>query len=144
MYLTFTMPLISIPLIPIEIRWYNILDSARPEASNWTELDIAYVSGRKDGIAVRETAIKVAFKSDHAIEMFGEDNPADSIEINGVTYYGKTVPGVDKDTPHVLTALQVGMRAVHLKQLQEARNQAKVITLSDPPSDEPGAEPAAA
>lgn len=126
------MPQLS--LGPIELRAYNIFDSERPEASNWTELGLAFVTGRKDGVAIRETAVKVGFKSDHAIEMFGEDNPNDSIEINGKTYYGKVVPSMDKDKPYVLTALQVGTRAVHLKQLQEARKQAKVINITDAPS----------
>lgn len=126
------MPQIS--LGPIEFRAFTSYDSDYPERSNWTELEFAFVTGRKDGIAVRETAIKAGFKSDHVIDMFGEDNPNDSVEINGTTYYGKTMPSMDKGKPYYLSALQVGTRAVHNKQLQEARKQAKVINITEAPS----------
>jgi hypothetical protein len=129
------MPQISIG--PFEFRAFSVYDSDYPERANWTELEFAFVTGRKDGIAVRETAIKAGFKSDHIIETFGEDNPMDSIDINGTTYYGKVIPSMDKDKPYFLSALQVGTRAVYLKQLQEARKQAKVIHLSSPPNDLP-------
>lgn len=128
------MPQISIPFIPIELRIYNIVDSANPEKSNWTEATLAFVTGRKDGIAVRETAFKAGFKSDHAIEMFGEEDPTDSIEIDGVTYFGKIVQSTEKGKPHRLSALQVGTRAVQLKQLREASKQAKVVNITDAPS----------
>ena len=127
------MPQISLPLIPIELRWYSILDSTNPEKSNWTEAVAAFVTGRKDGISVRETAVKVGFKSDHAIEMFGEDDPSESIEINGVTYFAKVVQSPEEGKPYRLSALQVGTRAVQLKQLQEAKKQSKVINITDAP-----------
>lgn len=128
------MPIISVPFIPVEFRIYNTFDSENPEKSNWTEITAAFVTGRKDGIAVRETALKGGFKSDHAIEMFGEEDPTDSIEINGVTYFGKIVQSTEKGKPHRLSALQVGTRAVQLKQLQEARKRAKVVNITDAPS----------
>jgi hypothetical protein len=128
------MPQISLPLVPIELRWYNILDSDNSEKSNWTEATLALVTGRKDGIAVRETAFKVGFKSDHAIEMFGEDDPSESVEINGVTYFAKIVQSPEEGKPYRLSALQVGMRACQLKQLQDAKKKAKVINITDAPS----------
>lgn len=124
----------EIILGPLELRFGSIHDSSNPQKSNWTEVEFAFVTGRRDGISIRETAFKGGFKSDHAIEMFGEDDPTDSIEINGVTYFGKIVPSTDKAHPHRLTALQVGTRACQLKQLREAKKQAKVVPINAAPA----------
>lgn len=104
--------------------------------NNWSTAELAFVSAKKNGLAQRETAIKTGFKSEHLIEVFGEDNPADTVKVGDVTYAGKVVPGLDGEQ-HVITAEQVAARA----------QRAEAIRAADKAGDKPvavDATPAAA
>ena len=75
--------------------------------SNWSELDLGFTTNRNAGMASRETAIRLGFKSDHLLELTGQSNPHDTY----ITPAGNTVYGVINITPggavHVLTAQQI-------------------------------------
>lgn len=96
---------------PFELRCYS--------GSNWSNLELAFVTARKGGCSQRETAVKTGFKSEHLIEVFGEDNPADTLKVGDVTYTGKVVPGFDGEQ-HVITAEQVAARAQRAEAIRAA------------------------
>lgn len=98
---------------PFELRFYS--------GTGWSTAEAAFVTARKGGAAQRETAIRTAFKSEHLTELCGEDNPHDTAVVDGVTYTGKTVSGLDKDNPHVITADQVAARAIRNQKLRAAQ-----------------------
>lgn len=101
-----------VTLGPIEFRLAS--------GNNWSTAELALVSGRKGGLAQRETAVRAAFKSEHLLELAAEDNPQDAVTIDGVTYTGKKADGIDADSPHVLSAQQVAARAIRNQRLREA------------------------
>lgn len=61
----------------------------------WTHFGAAWVTGRNQGLAYRETAIEGGFRSDHITEGVGRDNPADVFECpeTGTPVFGKIVQG---------------------------------------------------
>lgn len=118
----------KISLGPIDIRFYS--------GQNWSNLEFAFVTARKGGMAQRETAVKTGFKSDHLLEVFGEDNPTDTLKVGDTTYTGKVVAGIDGDK-HVITAEQVAARVQRTEALKAAE---KAV---DRPADD-GSTPAAA
>lgn len=92
---------------PIALRFYS--------GDNWTHAEAAWVTNRNGGKARRETAIRAGFKSEHAIDMIGKDNPADKFTCpdTGTVYYGKLV-----STPagiYVVSAADVYTKALYTK-----------------------------
>jgi len=74
---------------------------------NWSQFDLAYTTNRNAGMAARESAIRVGFKSEHLLAFTGTDNANDTYKTpEGDTVYGKVsiTPG---GAVHVLTAQQV-------------------------------------
>jgi hypothetical protein len=103
---------------PIDIRYFS--------GSNWSNLELALVTARKAGQAQRETTIRTSFKSDHLVELLGEDDPTDQyIAPGGEIYYGKTFAGVDGDT-HSLSAEQVYAGQLRKQALKEAVKQTRI------------------
>jgi hypothetical protein len=80
--------------------------------SNWSHLEIGFATGTKAGGAERFTGITGGFRSDHLLEAFGDENTQDVCTVNGRTYHGRIVQGVDGED-HILTALEVAARAQH-------------------------------
>ena len=125
------MPILSFG--PFEFRLFSgdtaILDpkaNAQPDRTgNWTDLEFAFVTDRSEaGFATRETALRTGFKSEHLLELAGEDDTSDTKVVNGTTYNGKRSTGFDgKD--YVLSAEQIAARAEFRKAMRESRNQAK-------------------
>lgn len=115
------MPFLSIG--PIDLRYYS--------GQNWSNLEIAWVTARKAGYASRETAIRIGGKSEHILEVFGEENPADTLTVNGTTYTGRVAAGAD-GVVHSLSAAQVAARAQRIaamrRGLLEAQRAAVLIT----------------
>jgi len=113
-----TMPIIAFG--PFEIR----LNSGTTGV-NWTDTELAFVTGRNGaGFATRETALRAGFKSEHLLELAGEDDTNDTKVVNGATYHGKRSTGFDgKD--YVLSAEQIAARAEYRKAMRESQNQAK-------------------
>jgi hypothetical protein len=73
---------------------------------NWSHLELAIASNPKGGMARRETAVRLGFKSEHLIQMQGKDNPNDSL----ATPEGNIVFGKVSVTPagvFVLSAQEV-------------------------------------
>jgi len=74
---------------------------------NWSQVDLAWTTNRDAGMASRETAVRLGFKSEHLLAFAGTDNANDTY----VTPEGNTVYGKVSITPggavHVLTAQQV-------------------------------------
>lgn len=74
---------------------------------NWSQIDLAYATNRNAGMAARETAVRLGFKSDHLLAFTGTDNANDTyVTPEGDIVYGKVAitPG---GAVHVLTAQQV-------------------------------------
>lgn len=88
---------------------------------NWTEVDFAFVTDRtKSGWATRETAIRTGFKSEHLLELTGEEDPTDTVTIDGTTYCGRVAKGIDGQV-HRLSAKHVATKAAYRKALKEAK-----------------------
>lgn len=137
------MPILS--LGPIELRFYSgdtaILDPANQgtPTNGWTNLELAFVTGRDNaGFSTRETAIKTGFKSDHLLEMTGEEDTSDTVVVNGTTYHGRLARGLDGRN-HVLTARQVAAKTEAAKALKESKRlaaqAAKFAAGEDPTAD---------
>lgn len=101
--------------IPVQLHAYS--------GDNWSHFKVSFVGGRNEDGTQRETALQAGFKSDHLVELVGEENAADKAVVNGVTYFGRTVRGIDGDI-HQLSALQVAARCEHQKALKQARKTA--------------------
>lgn len=112
------MPIIS--LGPIEFRFLS-----GKNGLNWSDAELAFVTDRNEaGLSTRETALRAGFKSEHLLELAGEDNTADETVLNGTTYHGKRSPGLDGQD-HILSSQQVAARAEYIKAMRESRNQAR-------------------
>ena len=91
---------------------------------NWSLFDLAFTSNKNAGMAARETAIRLGFKSEHLLALAGTDNANDTY----VTPAGDTVYGKVSITPggavHVLTAQQVYAETVRAKATQAGLKEA--------------------
>lgn len=121
----------KLTLGPLDFRLYS--------GSNWTNFEFAFVTARKGGMAQRETAGRLGFKSDHLVEVLGEDDPTDVFTApDGTTYFGKVAAGFDGDVHNISarSAYARKQRADALRQGQKAAESAgKVIDItgnSDP------------
>lgn len=102
------MPQLSIG--PIDIRLFG--------GENWTNVELAFVTARDAGPASRETTLRAGFKSEHLLEAFGEDDPADALNIDGTTYVGKATKGPD-GVKHTLSAVQVAARVERAQAMRQ-------------------------
>lgn len=118
----------KLSLGPLELRFHS--------GGNWTNLDVAFVSARKGGMAQREEALRLGFKSETAIEVFGQESTKNAyMAPDGTVYFGKTVTGIDGQDHH-LTGEQVYVR----RSRQEALNQVeRAIANNDQGSQAPAA-----
>jgi hypothetical protein len=92
--------------------------------SNWSHLEVGYVSNRDCGLARRESAITIGFKSEHALELFSVENPADRyIAPDGTVTHGRIC--VQGSRTYALSAEQVFSAALHKRALQAARQRAR-------------------
>ena len=110
---------------PIDVRFYAGL--------NWSNLELAWVTARKQGCAQRETTLRCSFKSEHLLDIAGTSNPNDKLAINGTIYYGRRLTGID-GAFHSLTASQVAARALRIQAMQQGlqlANQAAVTITGD-------------
>jgi hypothetical protein len=111
---------------------------------NWTHLQAGWVTNRYGGAARRETAISAGFKSEHAIEMAGKDNPADKFTCpdTGKEYFGKLI-----QTPtgvYVLSAQEVYTKALYTQAVKAGLNAAEAATTRVETVDVQVQEPVAA
>lgn len=119
----------SIPFTPIEFHAYS--------GNGWSTAKLAIVTGKNGGEdAQRETAIKAGFKSEHALEMFGDVNRDDKYELNGETFYGRKSSGLSGD--HTLSAKQIARRKVFVEKLRACQERMQSIDVNTA-GDEPAA-----
>lgn len=112
---------------PIALRLYS--------GKNWTYAEAAWVTNRNGGKARRETAINAGFKSEHAIDMLGRDNPADKFVCpdTGKEYFGKIV-----STPtgvYAVSAADVYTKAIYQEAVKKGLHQAEAATANVEPVD---------
>lgn len=115
---------------PLSFRFYS--------GHNWTHAEVAFVTNRNGGMARRETAAHVGFKSEHLIDAIGKENPADTFECpdTGTLFFGKIV-----QTPtgvYAVTAKEVYTKALYERACKQGLSQAEQATTQ---IDNPGAEP---
>lgn len=111
----------NIHLGPFALRYFG-------EGGLWTSLEIAVISNRHCGLARRESAFRFSFKSEHCIEAFGLQNPADAFTAaDGSVTYGRIV--IHRGHAYALTAEQV-YTANLLRQARQAARQAADAGLS--------------
>jgi hypothetical protein len=129
----------KLSLGPIDIRFYS--------GQNWSTFEVGLVTARKAGMAQRETALRTSFKSDHLLEVFGEEDPTDQITTpDGEVFCGRVTPGIDGDA-HVIPAEAVYAAHLRRQALREAAKVAKAAaftTVSSNGSNGNKAEPVAA
>jgi hypothetical protein len=115
---------------PLSFRLYS--------GENWTHAEVAFVTNRNGGMARRETAAHVGFKSEHLLDAVGKQNMADSFEDpdTGTLHFGKIV-----QTPtgvYTISAKEVYTRALYERACKQGLNQAEQATAQ---IENPGAEP---
>jgi len=107
----------NIHLGPFALRYFG-------EAGVWSSLELAYVSNRHCGLARRESALRFSFKSEHCIEAFGLENPADVFTADdGSVTYGRIV--IHRGNASVLSAEQIYTANLLRKARQAARKVAE-------------------
>lgn len=91
--------------------------------SNWTHLELGVATCPDGGLARRETALSVGLKSEHALEVFSAENPADRyIAPDGSITYGRIC--VQGRRTYALSAEQIYTAALHQRTLRAARERA--------------------
>lgn len=124
----------DLDLGPLSLRFYS--------GKNWTHAEAAWVSNRNGGKARRETAIRAGFKSEHAIDMIGRDNPADEFvcPTTGQKFFGKIV-----STPsgvYAISAKDVYTKSLYTKACKEGLQAAESATAQILPLAAPDAQAA--
>jgi len=116
---------------------------------NWTHLELGVVTHPNGGLARRESAVQVGFKSEHALERFSVDNTADRfIAPDGSITYGRIC--VQGTNTYSLSAEQIYTARLMERTLRAARQQAEsqaqqeLATAAIPPIDITAAGAAAA
>ena len=106
----------DINLGPAFLRFYS--------GSNWSHFELGLATNPHGGLARRESAIALGFKSEHALEVFSVDNPADRhIAPDGTITYGRIC--VQGKRTYSLSAEQVFSAALHKRTLRAARERAE-------------------
>jgi len=105
---------------PLAIRQFS--------GDNWSHLEVAFRTNGKGGMAARETAVQVGFKSEHLIQTIGKDNPNDKY----ITPEGNVVFGKISITPgggvHVISAAEIFAAGIHQKTIQDGLAKAAQLT----------------
>jgi len=105
---------------PLAIRQFS--------GDNWSHLEVAFRTNGKGGMAARETAVQVGFKSEHLIQTVGKDNPNDKY----VTPEGNVVFGKISITPgggvHVISAAEIYAAGIHQRTIQDGLAKAAKLT----------------
>jgi hypothetical protein len=131
MFLLFPFPITSIPMADAFFKQLDLGPfSARiGGGQGWSQLDLSFWTNRNAGMAARETAVRLGFKSDHLLALTGKKNPNDSY----VTPEGETVYGRISITPggavHVLSAAQVYAEQVRRNAISGAIDAAGSISV---------------
>jgi hypothetical protein len=106
----------DINLGPAFLRFYS--------GSNWSHLELGVATNPNGTLARRESAIAVGFKSEHALEVFSVENPADRyIAPDGTITHGRIC--VQGKRTYSLSAEQVFSAALHKRTLRAARERAE-------------------
>jgi hypothetical protein len=92
--------------------------------SNWTRVELGFATNRNGGLARRESALSLGFKSEHALEVFSVENPADRfVAPDGTITHGRIC--VQGSRTYTLSAEQVFTAALHKRTLRAARQRAE-------------------
>ena len=106
----------DINLGPAFLRFYS--------GSNWSHFELGVATNPHGGLARRESAIAVGFKSEHALEVFSVENQADRyLAPDGTITYGRIC--VQGKRTYSLSAEQVFSAALHKRTLRAAREHAE-------------------
>ena len=100
---------------PVEVRFFS--------GQNWSNLELAWITARKQGLAQRETTLRCAFRSEHLLDIAGTENHDDALTVNGTTYFGRYSQGAD-GVIHALSAAQVAARALRIEAMQQGLKEA--------------------
>jgi hypothetical protein len=105
---------------PFSARFYS--------GSNWTNYELALVFNRNGGMARRENAMRLGFKSESLIDAVGKDNPADSFECpeTGTLYFGKIVQA--PTGVYTISAKEVYTKALYTKAVKHGLAAAETAT----------------
>lgn len=92
--------------------------------SNWSTIELGFATNRNGGLARRESALSLGFKSEHALEVFSVENPADRfVAPDGTITHGRIC--VQGSRTYTLSAEQVFTGALHKRTLRAARQRAE-------------------
>lgn len=106
----------DINLGPAFLRFYS--------GSNWSHFELGVATNPHGGLARRESSIAVGFKSEHALEVFSVENPADRyIAADGTITHGRIC--VQGKRTYSLSAEQVFSATLHKRTLRAARERAE-------------------
>lgn len=107
----------QLSLGPLELRFFS--------GQNWSTFEVGLITARKAGQAQRETTLRTSFKSEHLLELLGEEDPTDQyIAPGGEVFHGKTFAGIDGEV-HSLSAESVYAAHLRKQALREAAKAAK-------------------
>jgi len=74
--------------------------------ANWSTIELGFATNRNGGLARRESAVSLGFKSEHALEVFSVENPADRfVAPDGTITHGRIC--VQGDRQYSLSAQEV-------------------------------------
>ncbi len=92
--------------------------------SNWSSVELGFATNRNGVLARRESALSMGFKSEHALELFSVDNPADRfVAPDGTITHGRIC--VQGSRTYSLSAEQVFTAALHKRTLRATRQRAE-------------------
>jgi hypothetical protein len=107
----------QLSLGPIDIRFFS--------GQNWSTFELGLVTARKAGQAQRETTLRTSFKSDHLLELVGEEDPTDQFQApDGEVFCGRVCAGIDGDA-HTLSAEAIYAAHLRKQALREAAKAAR-------------------
>lgn len=105
--------------LPIRFRVFS--------AENFLSAELALITRPQGGLARRETAIRVGFKSDHLVAMVGRENLADVFEDpdTGTLYVGRII--TTPDGVLAVTSRELYTEALIMRAAKEAADQVKAV-----------------
>lgn len=85
-----TPPFVSEPMTCFHAFNLGPLSIRFGQGDDFTQIDLAVVTNRNAGLAARETAVRLGWKSEHILALTGQNNPHDTyVTPAGDTVYGK-------------------------------------------------------
>lgn len=103
---------------------------------NWTFFEIGVATRPRGGLARRESALQVGYKSEHLLEQLAVDNPADRyVAPDGTITYGKIC--VQGSRSYALSAEQVFSAQLLDRTLRDARAAAEKQAAEEMAQHEP-------